>query len=425
MAKIAKNNIFIWAYYALLLFVLLSWSDPLQPPPMLYRLAFLFAVILPTYWKQDWTASVLLLFIISGTQGYSFSYMPYETYVYVMILAGLAFLYGRFQRRTIKIPLVLILLFLYVSIINFVTNAEWNGMSNGLLLSLLLCLFVDDGDYKQIERVSTVFAITSIVLSYQFYKNFSLTSVLTDSGFEQAGWQDRNYFGVIVGMGALISIIQLLSNPRNNIFNKCLYVVSLVMAIVTLGMNASRGAVLSLGGAVMILLMLSKLKPGKKAFIIIGVLAMVFIMYNYNVFDYLIYRLENDDGTGSGRVIILEKKWAAYTGLDFLTRFWGMGSYNGLKLGYGATTGFHNEFFAMLVEYGFVGLIMLLVMLFEPCWKYWNRYSTTQAPVIVSLCFYLIITGFTLEPLTTGFCSFFLFYFYIVMWCNIRDKQLR
>lgn len=419
-----KKELFYWFYYATLLFILLSWNDNFLPPPMIYRLAFLFAVIIPTFWKQEWTAPIMLLFIVSGTQGFSYSYMPYDTYIYVFILAFLAMVYGRFKRHSIQIPRLLIGMLIYVTLVNCVTNMEWHKISESILLTLLFCLFIDVGNEKQIDMMSDAFAICSLVLSYQFFKYFSLTAVLNVSGFEQGGWTDRNYFGVIVGMGALVSIIQLLTKKKIDVIRRGLYIASIVVTTITLGMNASRGAVISLGGSVLMFLMFAKLNAGKKVLMVLSIVSMLFIMLNYDVFDYLIYRMENDDGTGSGRMIIWQNKLNAYNGVGVLNKLFGLGHTGGLTLGYNnVTTGFHNEFLAMLMEYGIVGLIILLGMLFGPCWKIRKQYTSMQAPVVVSLCLYLIITAFTLEPLTTGFCSFFLFYSYIIMWRNYRIKQ--
>lgn len=417
---------FYWCYYAFLLLVLLSWNDNLQPPPMIYRLAFLFAVITPTFWKRDWTVPVMLLFIISGTQGFSYSYMPYDTYIYVFVMGLLAMVHGLFRRYSHQIPRVLIGLFLYVTMINFLTNMEWHKMSESLLLIMIFCLFIDAGNEKQIDMVSIAFAICSLVLSYQFFKYFSVTAVLNVSGFEQGGWTDRNYFGTIVGMGVLVSIIQLLTKERLDTIRRVLYVTSIVVATIALGMIASRGSMVSLGGSVLVLLMFAKLSAGKKTLFFISIVAMVFVIFNYDVFDYLIYRIENDDGTGSGRIIIWQNKLAAYNGVGVLDKLFGLGHLGGLRLGYnGIETGFHNEFLAMLMEYGVIGFCFLIGMLFGLFRKFWKQHKVMQAPVVESLSLYLIFTAFTLEPLTTGFCSFFLFYYYIIMWRNylIRNNQ--
>lgn len=424
LKRINKKVIFYWFYYATLLFILLSWNDNLQPPPMIHRIAFLSAVVIPTFWKQEWTVPVMLFFIVSGTQGFSYSYMPYDTYIYVFIMFFLAMTHDRFRKHSIQMPGLLIGLFIYVTLVNCLTNMEWHKISESLLLALLFCLFIDAGNEKQIDMVSDAFVICSLVLSYQFFKYFSLTSVLNVSGFEQGGWTDRNYFGVMVGMGTLISIIQLVTKKKTSAIRRGFYIASIVVTTITLGVNASRGAVMSLGGSVLMFLMLAKLNVGRKALIAFSIVAMLFVMLNYDVFDYLIYRVENDDGTGSGRMIIWQNKLAAYNEVGLLNKLFGLGYTGGLTLGYNnVATGFHNEFLAMQMEYGIVGLIILLGILLGPCWRFRKQYTSMQAPVVVSLCLYLIITGFTLEPLTTGFHTVYLFYFYIIIWRNYRIKQ--
>ena len=73
-------------------------------------------------------------------------------------------------------------------------------------------------------------------------------------------------------------------------------------------MNASRGAFLSMGVAIVVITMFSKIKFKKKIGIAVLVAIGVFAMYYLGAFDVLSERLMDEDDTGNGRTLIWEAK---------------------------------------------------------------------------------------------------------------------
>ena len=142
--------------------------------------------------------------------------------------------------------------------------------------------------------------------------------------------------------------------------------------------------------------------------IITVVLASFFIvvLYNNQVLDLLIYRIQSDTGTGTGRTEIWGDKLSQHLdSISFLSAFFGRGFENTWKLGgYGRDyIGCHNDFVAFFIEYGLIGIILFLLLIFYPL-----RVAKTKSlrSDILPLVAYLIVTCMTLEPFSMGYLPY-------------------
>ena len=78
---------YIICYYAVLLLIMMSWTDYNSFPSMIFRIVFLLAVIVPGYLDRDCTLpAAITCFWGIAVNGYAYSYMPTQEFLYVGIL---------------------------------------------------------------------------------------------------------------------------------------------------------------------------------------------------------------------------------------------------------------------------------------------------------------------------------------------------
>ena len=129
--------------------------------------------------------------------------------------------------------------------------------------------------------------------------------------------------------------------------------------------------------------------------------------------NFLIYRIQEDDGTGSGRTIIWAKKLEAFYSGSILEQLFGYGREGGLKLGFSKLTGCHNDYVAILCEYGYIGFATFLSILLYPLMKSLKRCKDNAAVIATSI--FMLTCCYTLEPISGGNITYFFFIFYILM----------
>jgi O-antigen ligase len=200
-----------------------------------------------------------------------------------------------------------------------------------------------------------------------------------------------------------------------NIGLKVVYITAIVISLPTLLLNASRGAMLSVVCAFVFLSMFSKIKPWQKIGIVLMGAVGVIYLYNNQYFDLLLYRIENDSGGGSGRTEIWEAKFRAFSQGNIAQILFGNGYYGGMTIT-GRYMGFHNDFVGFLVEYGIVGLCLLLYMLYYPIRMFFKR-GIIQPDVMV-IVFYLATCFITLEPFGLALLPYYSFYMYALLLSN-------
>ena len=95
--------------------------------------------------------------------------------------------------------------------------------------------------------------------------------------------------------------------------------------------------------------------------------------------------------------------------LSVLEQLFGIGYKNGMTLGFGFSRGFHNDYIAILVEYGGFGLMVFIGMLLSPLRKSNNKV------IVLSIIVYVAMASSTLEPISGGMIVYFGFLFYACM----------
>ena len=122
------------------------------------------------------------------------------------------------------------------------------------------------------------------------------------AGFERTEWMDPNYFGCIVGIGIMVSMIEILYNRILKIPERIIFLLTIGLSLYVLILNGSRGALLATGMYLILLLIGNGQNISKKLLIICGFSIFIYMLYMSGTFDFLLYRIELDSGKGgSGR----------------------------------------------------------------------------------------------------------------------------
>lgn len=420
MNRIKINQNLIYLYYILLLIIFLSWSNFDTVPGPFFRLAYFGATLVPVIvWRRSWLVAVIVLFFTLAKNGYSSSYLPAENYTY--ITAIIFTLFFSYSKDRIKIPLCLILILAVPLLVNLLYQQNIEQISFAAFILFLLLYSINKNDEEQFLAFSQFFILACLVLSvsYLLYgQNFSTVYV----GFEEEriGFSDINYVACIIGFGVILILIKLLNESHNSVFVKIVYIIIVFVELYTVFTNASRGSVLAIGASSLVLLFFSKTSFRIKIIVSIVIVGFLIFLYTNSYMDLLFYRIENDDSSGgTGRLLIWENKWSAYFNSNSIPKLlFGYGYTGGRQLGGIATTAFHNDFLAFLVEYGVLGAIVYSSFILTPLIKS----KKENKPLVLASLVYLIVVGFTLEPIAAGRFPFYAMWLYAYMASKLNTQ---
>lgn len=406
-------------YYFLLLVVLCSWVSTTLAPPMPLRLIYLIALVLPAIYKApNMLVPVLTCFTALGTFGISCSYMPTEKWIYLLIIVASTFLVYSRLKSCQRPPAIFIVFCLYVCIIDFIQGEELVNIDYCLLIVLFSFYFVSKNGYEK-NSYMLAFMIVTIILSLFFF-TYGQSSAVEVSETGRRSWIDPNYFGNVCGMGVVLAYNIVLNKLAPTRFINRIAMFTVPLGMLLLIMNASRGAFLSMGVSIVIITIFSKVKFKQKIMIAIFVTLGIIIMYSFGAFDLLTERLMDEDDTGNGRTLIWEAKMLGYMNGETYEQIFGIGYTKGFYLAMPGGYGFHNDYLALLVDYGVVGLILFFCIIAYPLKLVAN--IPTKRPIVFSLLAFILICSMTLEPFTYGILTYWYFYMLIVLFARWNQK---
>jgi len=357
---------------------------------------------------------VVICFYALCSYRFVYSYLPSELYIYALFIL-LAIILNTREQITINIDKYT--LFFILLLLTFTIDFWYSGRIENITYSIFICLLfswcISSDETENIQYFSLPFLVITLVLSITFIlfgHNFMNSSNASD-GLVRMGWTDPNYFSCVVGMGTLLTVMQLLRKKESFIYTLFL-LVTFILSMITIVLSASRGAILAISLSSVIFIFISKIKLSHKLIVIAFLCGIIVFMYTNQYFDLLIDRIKNDDGTGSGRTEIWLTKIDAFTSeKNPLKLLFGFGYQGGYNLGYRWPQGFHNDFLAFLVNYGIAGLSLFITALIIPV----KRATSGARPTIIALVLYLVLCSMTLEPFSAGRLTYFGFYFYILV----------
>lgn len=412
-------------YFGAIIGLLLLWSNGDIPGALRYPFAllpFLPAILDDRRWF--WPSLIVTLTVFNNMPGEQF---VFKNVLFLVIVAIVA-IYHTVRDRQIISPLEFLPFALCVSYMSAIDYGSGDDLTNNRYWWLCVCALLTLRPRPQEPAMmsakhddSTIwgayaFIIASIIVSIVYTLNFSTYAEKynTISEVMRSYYIDPNYQGGAIGMGLIFAIYLLLNKKADALWLRILCIVGIIVPMVTLFTLASRGALLAVVFASALLFVASDAKMNIKVVAIgVGVLLVAYA-YSNHYMDLLIVRMqEKSMATGSSRTFIWASKLNAFSRDNNLLHWlFGIGRMNSLKLGeyhldY-AGAAFHNQYLAMLVNYGLVGFFGFISLMALPIVR-----AAKEKKVIVSiLILYLATICMTLEPLTTAFPAFYLFYFY-------------
>ena len=418
--KGSHNNI-ILVYYAVLMIVLVSWTNVDNLPPFFHRLLFLMAVVLPLWFKRSrFFVQIFLTFIVTSASSYAVSYMPVDGLYILLTIIGSIIVMSRTRTRALYIPHGLIFLCFLSAAIDIIYTQTITISYHWLAIILMAAYLLNKNDDKQLKYTVLSLSIVSLILSLEFMivGDRFISDVSTIEGnIARKGWSDPNYFGAILGINIMVSLIELFINGVSNKKIKVLILFSLILSLYTLFSTASRGVSLALGCSAFTLFTGAPIKLRNKLWILAGGIALIALMYYFHVLDLLILRFKSDAGDAGGRTEIWATRLYAFISeCNIIQWLFGIGTQNSLTLGTGRVLGFHNDFLSVLVRYGLFGLLSLISLLISPIIHAPKR----RKCVIFSAVIFLLIIMNTIEPFTGGQWGVLYFYLYILMLSQMK-----
>lgn len=397
--------------------------DSLETPGMVLRVIYLLSFSLPVllYFPQHFPA-MLIAYMSVGTNHFAFTYFPYDMNFYPLLAAlGIVFL----KRTSIKSrpPQILIIFSVLILFVDIITSERVESVFYSFLTLILLSIYLNYKSHNQKSFFVTMLCVMALAISYIYltnYKDFLVIYSKVDSGVERGGWTDPNYLGCTVGMGVMAALVLLMNRASSNLYYRLLGIFTVCISVIAMVLMASRGALLSLALGVCYLVLMSRTSKKIKIAVIACLVGFTLYLMNSSYVKLLQYRLstESDDG-GNGRFEIWQFKLDAFFNSGTIFNFLFGYGYNGaLYLGNRGYWAIHNDFVALLCDYGLVGLALFLYMLYYPI----KIADKENKNTVIALLLYLILCCCSLEPFSAGRLPFFGFYLFIL--CIAKSKSL-
>ena len=422
----SSKKIWLGLYYLALILVLSAWGDGNTSPNITYKVVYFICLIIPALMRQtSFIPTLVVGFSGIALYGYAYSFMPTYLPIYLASLLIIYMFFVKDKVNTFSLPKIVIAFCLYTLFVDIVMNMTIENITYSLLIIFLLGKYLNNNtNWNTVSKYSSGLALTTIVLSAYFVvfqDRFAQDYYAQGSSLERSGWMDPNYFGMVIGMGTVASMIQLTRLKELGLPEKIFYIATIVLSLVTLVLNASRGSILAVAVSFAIIVLFSGIKGSYKFITLALTFGFVIYLYNNSYFDLLEYRILNDSGTGSGRSEIWEKKLDAFINGDKLAWFIGYGNVGGKELGMSSAFGSHNDYVAILCAYGGVGLLTFISMILYPIAKL-KKYSTNKI-LVYAATVYIIVMCMTLEPYTAGRLPYFSYFLYCLLLMSASNKQ--
>lgn len=411
---ISRNKIIFLYYLVLLLFVVLRTSE--EEPNIIIRFGFLSAFFAPLIIKyKSLFPGLLIAFMTIGTYGFAYNFFPYMMGMYVIIIIVGMFI-GK-QNRYFNAPLCYIFALLYFLFVELFNTFTINNFIFCFAITLMMIYYLGRDRQLNLFLLLNCFCVAAISLSLIYLLNYEkfLADYMKVDEMKRSGWTDPNYLSCIVGMGVVTAVYQLLTVKNAFIGLKAFWLATISFTLIAQVLMASRGGLLSVGAACTVLIFMTKTKFSYKMAFLLAIAVFIVWMYRNSYFALLEYRIMHDSGTGSGRTEVWMRKLNDFSNGGFLQALFGVGSYNSYFMGgYANGFGFHNDFIAVLCQYGYIGFVVFVSMLLRPFYKL----KKEGFYPVFAMVIYIVLTCLTLEPFTAGRLTYFGFYLMVLVMAN-------
>jgi hypothetical protein len=222
--------------------------------------------------------------------------------------------------------------------------------------------------------------------------------------------------GCAMSIGIVISYYNIVSYKDEKLYLRLFYLITLFLGIITIALFASRGAFLAMVLPI-IFISFKRFHSIRSIFLITSFLSIIILGFSLtNYFDALIVRFTDASlFTGSTRTEVWSGSLKLFFNSDLLTFLFGGGSHYSYEIcGEAVSVNHftcHNDFLAILYDYGVFGLIAFVVVLVKLV------KSSIKNVLGISLIIVLLITCMTLNPL-----DYIVYWFLLVL---INKQQLK
>lgn len=145
----------ILIYYLVLFLILLVWNNTDAPPATPLRIAFLVALILPGLRERNaLIPAALICFWGVSSNGYAYTYMPYTTSLYtVIVLLAVLLNMGKSSPVRLSEKKYMWIFLIYVTVVNVCTKFGVDQLSHTLLITILFLSLISDGDKEALNII--------------------------------------------------------------------------------------------------------------------------------------------------------------------------------------------------------------------------------------------------------------------------------
>ena len=404
----------IVVYYVFLSIITVLLTRPDAGVGEFTRVLYSAAIFIPPLIKSKWLPFSVTVFLCVSMCSFS-PLLPSKTFLIVIAALFVSIFHKKLSVYGIKAYIWLLLFYILIIDLFFFDFQEWIVYS----LLLLVCFNGCIKDESDVKILALSFVFISVILSALFLLNFEtfLVQYSKEDDISRSGWINPNVFGGHLVIG-VIAAFWLLRNLKDNKISFLLLVASMVLTLLTLIMNASRGAIIAVVLPLVIMTLFSKMKRGYKiATLFAGLLFVVFSFTN-GYYDLLMFRLSDDTlKTGGLRTTIWLQKFNEFNQEGVFDFVFGVGQSGCKSLAQNGRT--HNDFLTALFAYGIIGLALFVVTLFKPLFLRKN-YRRVE---IVAFYSVLFIECFALEPFFRGYFIYYVFFLFILKYlrfCTLK-----
>ena len=381
-------------------------------PPLLFRFAMIAAVFFPMIFNRELVVFGFPFFLIlRGQLSTAYQYLPdsNSAFFYLSVLLVLGLFHWKSMRTVdMRVYLPIFIFLLYMAVVDLMATESIGKYVVNLFLALFYSFFI--GNNRDIEVFSASLVLVCAFSAIYYIVMYDQFLIVWDTAndLQRSGWKDPNYFSTFINTGFLLSLLYLFAVLKSSlfVFSKLnLLVFSIVIPIAVI-LTASRAGFLSLAFVLILSLILSR--PTFKVFLLVSLFAVVsvVVLYSQGTFDLLLYRLlgEGNMNTGGERTIVWGLAMMNYVRQSFILQIFGGGYWHRTDLTGGFET--HNEFLAVLLDYGAVGLALFLIVLLSMASFRKDVYSLPRNLGIV----FCVLSMVSLSPLQYVNICFLLMY---------------
>lgn len=417
MAFMRKSKqTFLLIYYIAIILIMALHSST-ENTPMILRLGYLAALFVPLISNIQFFPPVLICSLLISQNSFAYPLIPDDNYYYIIIALLFALWavtnYSTSNDSYNRLSPFFIAVLIYLISVNLLMDGHILDITTSLFICMMLYVCASRDLAINSRLISTAFMVFSLSMSCLLFFHPE-ARLIAAHGEENTTWADPNYLGGMVGIGCVLAFMCIIYY-KNTLLQFVICVLTIIASMYFLALMASRGAILAVGVGTITLSLFSNIRRSTKFLSVLVVVGVILFVYYSEAFAVLMSRFSLEDSTGTGRTLIWGSKLRGFLQEgSFFNILLGFGAERGFLLGsaeMGKAWAFHNDFLAVLVEYGIIGFFVFLSILAYP----FRIAEKNDKPVVGALLLYIITLGMTLEPILSGRFVFISYLLYIII----------